>query len=180
MKAKNISFDKGLTDDEIQQIEVLFQIKFPADLKNFLQTALPTSAGFPHWRAAIHSENENKIIANILRWPLQSILHSVKNSDYWNKHWEDQPTEYQDKAQQISSLINSAPTLIPVYLHRYIPAIPNQKNLPVFSVYGIDIIPYGNNFTHYLAREFNLELPQQFYDYLNEVDEIPFWSNFDY
>lgn len=149
-------------------------------MKNFLQTALPISGGFPNWRAAVKSDNEKKTILDKLNWPLESILYSVKNSEYWNKYWGTHPKEFDEKALFISSSIASAPELIPIYLHRYIPVIPNQKNLPIFSVYGIDIIPYGRNLPDYLAKEFDLELSSQFYTYLNEMYEVPFWSNFDH
>ena len=46
-QARNIEFDAGLTDDEMADIERTYAIHFPPDLREFLQTALPVSDGFP-------------------------------------------------------------------------------------------------------------------------------------
>ena len=179
MKLKGVSFDQGLTAQEMLEIESMFQFTFPMELKSFLQTAMPISGGFPHWRYALRSDKGKKMIEYKMNWPLESILSNIKNSDFWNKYWGNEPEKQEEKAQMITSLIQAAPTLIPFYLHRYIPAYANQKKIPVFSVYGIDTIHYGNNLTHYLAREFGLAVPEEFYKYLNDLIEIPFWSQMD-
>lgn len=119
------------------------------------------------------------MIENKLNWPYESILSDVKNSCYWNPNWGIQPEKFEGQQSQVKTLIDTAPKLIPIYLHRYIPDQPSQKNNPIFSVYGTDSVVYGNNLAHYLAREFRLELPEQFYKYLNEITEIEFWSDMD-
>ncbi len=50
LNMKGIEFEKGLTLDELKQIEKIYQIKFPSSLKEFLMIALPVSKGFYNWR----------------------------------------------------------------------------------------------------------------------------------
>ncbi len=47
MKSKEVSFDPGLTDEEIRNVESKFTIKFPPDLSVFLKTSLPFETGNP-------------------------------------------------------------------------------------------------------------------------------------
>jgi hypothetical protein len=42
-----IEFDAGLTDAEVATAEGRFGFRFPPDLRDFLQTALPTAHGSP-------------------------------------------------------------------------------------------------------------------------------------
>jgi hypothetical protein len=50
---KGIGFDKGLTDEEVFQIENKFNFRFPPDLRTFLQTVLPNERGFVNWRLGL-------------------------------------------------------------------------------------------------------------------------------
>ncbi|WP_378181140.1 hypothetical protein [Aquimarina sp. SS2-1] len=56
LKEKDISFDRGLTDIEIEKINHDFGIIFPDDLEPLFQTGLSVSPGFGHWRYGISSE----------------------------------------------------------------------------------------------------------------------------
>jgi len=53
LKGKGIQFDSGMTDIEIIQVETKFNIKFPPDLKQFLQFGLPISKNFVNWRQGL-------------------------------------------------------------------------------------------------------------------------------
>jgi hypothetical protein len=46
-----VEFAAGLSDSEIAATEARFSFRFPADLREFLQTALPVGPRFPDWRS---------------------------------------------------------------------------------------------------------------------------------
>lgn len=49
LKEKGVKFDKGLSINELNEIEKVYRIKFPDSLRNFLMEALPVSRGFYNW-----------------------------------------------------------------------------------------------------------------------------------
>src|SRR5947209_1422693 len=51
LRDRGITFDAGLTDAEVEVAEARFGIRFPPDLRAFLQTGLPCGQSFPDWRA---------------------------------------------------------------------------------------------------------------------------------
>ena len=51
LDAKNVIFADGLTDAEVLQIESRRGFRFPDDLRDFLQTAVPTGYHFTKWRS---------------------------------------------------------------------------------------------------------------------------------
>jgi hypothetical protein len=71
--------------------------------------------------------------------------------------------------------IAKAPTLIPIFSHRYIPAEPHAVGNPVFSVYQTDIIYYGVDLTNYFTNEFSIPHRHDLPDY-KSVRKIRFWS----
>jgi hypothetical protein len=57
MKHRGIEFDAGLTDAEVARIEGQFAFRFPPDLREFLQTALPRGERFPTDSCAAKESN---------------------------------------------------------------------------------------------------------------------------
>ena len=49
--------------------------------------------------------------------------------------------------------MSHAPKLIPIYTHRYMPMI-DEKNNPIFSIHGVDVICYGTRIDEYFQIEF--------------------------
>lgn len=58
LKGKSVKFENGLSDEEVRQIENKFNLKFPPDLRGFLQIELPISNSFVNWRLGLKSESE--------------------------------------------------------------------------------------------------------------------------
>ena len=48
MRAAGVAFSEGMTDEEVRQAEENCKIRFPPDLKLFLQTAMPEGPEFPN------------------------------------------------------------------------------------------------------------------------------------
>lgn len=176
LKGKGIQFDSGLTDSEIVQIETKFSLTFPADLRQFLQFGLPISKSFVNWRQGLTlNETANEIISRI-DWPLEGMLFDLQRNDFWISSWGDKPTTFEEKAIIAGQKYLTIPKLIPIYSHRYIPMEPLDKGNPVFSVYQMDIVYYGNDLATYFSNEFQFKLPIDF-EKVEKPKSIRFWSD---
>ncbi len=144
-----VSFEDGLTDEEIASAETEFGFRFPSDLRAFLQTALSSGEGFPNWRSGDKAQ-----LREWLDIPLQGILYDVERNSIWLPEWGLSPTTLTEALQACRLLVAQAPKLIPVCMHRFMPDEPYEAGNPVFSVHQTDIIHYGSNLHNYLWREF--------------------------
>ena len=83
---------------------------------------------------------------------------------------DNRELKYNDFSEKLfkvtDELTASAPTLLPIYSHRYVPMLENIIDPPVISTVGIDTIMYGKNQFDYLQNEF----------IKSQIDPIPFWN----
>ncbi len=176
LKEKGISFASGLTDIEVERVQNDFEISFPSDLKLLLQTELPISSGFTHWRLGINNEKEKRDIENKINWPLEGILFDIRNNLFWLDTWGIKPSNFKEQRSIATNELAKQPKLIPIYSHRYLSSEPSEAGNPVFSVYQTDIIHYGKDLMDYFSNEFGFELPKSF-GAINKPKRIRFWSN---
>lgn len=174
LKLKGISFEKGLTENEILQIEKKFDFRFPIDYKFFLKNGLPVSKSFINWRLELKSNNNENLESRLL-WPLNGILFDIDNNSFWNPSWGEKPDSLSLQKEVATKYYQQYPKLIPIYSHRYISEVPYKNRIPVFSVYQTDVIYYGNDIVDYLVREFSLKMPEG-YKKTEEPEYINFWS----
>lgn len=171
LKLHGVEFETGLTLQEITQIEDVYKIKFPNSLKEFLMMALPISTGFYNWR---NLEQDNVMtIMKIINRPIEDVDELAEKVFWWDD-WGEKPTDKMDIALIVRERLKSAPKLIPIYAHRYIPMI-QEDNPPVISIHDIDIIYYGQNLEDYFKVEFGVK-EHRMIDYKN-INPIPFWSD---
>jgi hypothetical protein len=164
---ETISFEDGLTADEFDGIERRFGFTFPADLRLFLSLGLPVSKGFPDWRSGAEDDLRGR-----LSWPADSICWDVEHNDFWLDEWGPRPVELADAQTIAREHIDAAPTLIPIYIHRYVPEEPSDAGNPIFSVYQTDIIVYGHGLRAYLDHEFGRARGTG-----APARRIPFWTH---
>jgi hypothetical protein len=176
LSQKGVRFEIGLSEEEVLQVEEKFNFKFPPDLKLFLQKALPISENFVNWRLGIKSNKETNKIVDRLEYPLDGMLFDIEKNNFWVSNWGKKPESLQDKILVAKKNYETYPKLIPVYLHRYIPSLPNEIGNAIFSVWQMDIIYYGINLENYFANEF--EYTESGFFELDEypVKKIEFWS----
>ena len=148
---QHVEFDAGLTDAEVTTAENRFDIRFPPDLREFLQTALPRGPQFPDWRSA-----DEAVLRDWLERPRQGILFDIEYNGFWLEEWGPSPASLAEALQVASALVASAPRLIPIFMHRMMPDEPHLVGNPVFSVHQTDIIHYGFDLADYLRHEFHL------------------------
>ena len=148
LRRAKIKLSPGLTDAEVAAVEGRYGFRFPPDLRELLQAALPTGAGFPDWRYA--SETALRQWLDVT----EGILFDVEESGFWLAEWGERPADVAEAKRIATGLIAAAPTLIPIYSHRMMPDEPHAAGNPVFSVHQTDVICYGATLTDYLLHEF--------------------------
>jgi hypothetical protein len=163
-----IEFAPRLTDAEIDRVENCFGFRFPPDLREFLQTALPRGPRFPDWRSG-----DEASLRDWLDTPRQGILFDIEHNAFWLEEWGPRPVSLDDALKVASGLIAAAPRLIPVSGHRMMPDEPHLLGNPVFSVHQTDIIYYGTDLETYLLSEFDRKVPGEMQAV---VRPIRFWD----
>jgi hypothetical protein len=173
LKEKGVEFTTGLKEVEIEEIEKLYNIQFPPDLKEFLMFALPISDGFVNW---IDKSKENiESITDRLNWALEGIIFDIEHNEFWMNDWGKKPTSFKVAVNIATMHYNKAPKLIPIYSHRYIPSNPLEKGNPIMSVHQTDIIYYGENLFSYFLVEFDFKEHKDIG--FENIKRIPFWSD---
>ena len=140
----------GLSDREVDTIEDRYDLRFPHDLRRFLHIGMPLSGGWMNWR-----DDSEEAIRKVLDWPADGICFDIEHSGFWRDDWGLRPSDLQDAFAVARASIAAAPTLVPIYGHRYIPDEPFAEGNPVYSVYQTDIIHYGFDLTSYFVNELN-------------------------
>jgi hypothetical protein len=169
-----VKFERGLTSQELDDLERKFDFRFPPDLRLFLSLGLPVDrrkskpqgrlSGWVNWRRASEAE-----IRERLNHPYEGICFDVENG-IWLEAWGEKPPILEDRLGKIKQLMNEAPRLIPIYGHRYIPDRPHEEGNPIFSVWQTDIIHCGSDLESYLENEF----PYRFGISLETHTQTPF------
>ena len=164
MKETGVCFSSGLTNDTLAKVEKTYEICFPDSLKGFYLTALPISVEnteFPRWDD--FSPKNIAVIRQRISAPYQWLKQDIERG-FWLSAWD---------GKTIDELLETAPKLIPIYSHRYVPML-NHPNPPVISTVGRDTVCYGVSLEDYLLREFCDE--NTAFEGM-KVPYIPLWSD---
>src|SRR5699024_11580921 len=95
-------------------IQYAYNVNFPKSLKVFYKEGLTISDGFHNWRDL--SKKNIKKIKTMMNYPFDSVRENYDEIDWIN----DLDEEFNDKKSIISEKLNNAPSLIPIFSHRYI------------------------------------------------------------
>jgi hypothetical protein len=185
LKRNRVVFATGLSDLEIDGVQKTFGFKFPPDLRALLQTEMPIGfelgqgGSFANWR-----DGDMAQLQASLDWPFEGLAFDIENNAFWLAEWGSKPTNVRDAIEVAREHFKAAPSLIPIYSHRYLPADPRLPGNPVFSVYQSDIIIYGRDLWDYFRHEFeteewlhsNLEKGTTEEAFDASLRYIPFWT----
>ncbi|XVV11118.1 hypothetical protein ACQP2X_40725 [Actinoplanes sp. CA-131856] len=139
----------GLTGAELGAIEEEFGFSFADDHRAFLAAGLPTGRGWPDWRGP-----DRAALRERLAWPVEGVLFDVGSNDFWYGGWGPRPQTAEAAVAAARGYLVTAPRLVPVYAHRFLPA--GLSGHPVLSVYQTDVVYYGADLGDWLHREFGL------------------------
>jgi hypothetical protein len=144
----------GLTDVEFAAIEAGFGFSFADDHRAFLAAGLPYGRGWPDWR-----DGDRDALRDRLAWPVDGVLFDVAENGFWYEGWGPRPATDEAAVSQAKGGLVTAPRMIPVYSHRYLPAGRGAAAHPVLSIYQTDVNTYGADLVDYLHQEFGLGDP---------------------
>ncbi|MGO4293594.1 hypothetical protein [Chitinophaga sp. RAB17] len=160
----------GLNDQEINEIEREYSIKFGSEHREFLKIlhtvnrnrsvaidendpTAETPPAFYNWIA------DKPGIERRLDWPYRTILQDVLEANkIWLKSWGPRPEFEKEKSQVFSDWFNSAPKLLPIRDRTFLMDHSESGLKPLLSVCGSDVIIAGWSLRHFLLREFAVEL----------------------
>lgn len=152
---------------EFADLERRFGFTFNPDHRTLLATGLPIGPRWPDWRDGDPDQLRERLAA-----PIDGVLFDVQENGYWQPSWGERPSRTGYALTVARRHLDEAPRLVPVYGHRYTPALP-EPGLPVLSVMQTDVIVYGADLATYLRREF--DLPNG--DTAPVPAPVPFWSS---
>ncbi|MFE6664884.1 hypothetical protein ACFVFH_15165 [Streptomyces sp. NPDC057697] len=163
----------GLSEQELTGVEARFGFAFAADHRAFLAVGLPAGGGWPDWRYG-----DAALLRSWLGRPVEDVLFAVAEADFWHPGWGTRPARQADAATVARAHLASAPQLVPVYSHRYLPAGRETFAHPVLSILGADIVPYGYDLIDYVQQEFGG--PQDSTEEDRQVADATatFWADF--
>ncbi|MFG3099959.1 hypothetical protein ACGFZL_05435 [Streptomyces sp. NPDC048182] len=175
-------FKPGLSDAEFARIEHEYGFEFADDHRAFLAAGLPVNVPpeegqtwatpWPDWR-----NGDPQKLRGQLAWPTEGVLWDVEHSGYWHESWGERPTAPETALTTARLHLANAPTLVPVYAHRFLPAGRGTHGHPVLSVWQTDLIYYGLDLVDYMHREFD-EPRDEPDETWNPQATVPFWSCF--
>jgi len=177
----------GLTDAEFARLERDYDVEFAEDHRAFLAVGLPLNrpplnrppeAGqtrfkpWPDWRDGDPADLREK-----LGWPVEGALFDVEHNALWHPSWGQRPAGNSQALSIARQHLTQAPTMIPVYAHRYLPAGRGTCGHPVLSIYQTDIIIYGTDLAEYIDHEFTTPDRPISPGWI-PPPMVPFWSEF--
>jgi hypothetical protein len=159
----------GLTGEELHDIEQEFGFRFNPDHRALLAAGLPTGGRWPDWR-----HGERKALARGVCEPVEGVLFDVEENGFWHAGWGPRPSVVDQAIAAARVQLKAVPLLVPIYGHRYCPALP-QFGLPVLSVVQTDVAVFGQDVVDFVLREFSgyAEPPAP----VGEVQPVPFWTD---
>ncbi|HEY1584990.1 MAG TPA: SMI1/KNR4 family protein [Polyangia bacterium] len=164
-------FERGLDDRELHAIEDKYGFHFPPDLRRFLGHGLPISKSWVNWRS-----DTERAIRDRMAWPYEGLCFDVEENAFWLDRWGPKPTDLGEAFAVVARALKTAPKLIPIFSHRYIPDRPQLEGNPIFSVYQGDIITYGGDLETYLGNEFGYYFGEDRYRLREPARTIELWS----
>ena len=175
LKKKKYEFLSGMTLGQIDTVERAYGFKFPKSLADFYSCGLPLPkdrlSDFPDLKH-LDPQNVSDVESRISK-PLENLRSAVRRG-FWIAAWGNRPESDDDAIAVFDTYASTAPKLIPVYSHRYVPVLEGVDDPPVISAVGQDIIYYGCNLADYLEREF---LDKRGPIDPDKIVRIPFWSD---
>lgn len=171
LKDIGIVFERGMSQQEIDQVEKRYHIVFPTELQQFYSLGLPVSDGFYDWRSV--NAEEIKQINRALMAPIFGLQMDLENGEFWCEDWGKQPLDIKAAQSILLTKYNEAPKLVPIRGHRYITVMPQNKTNHIFSILHSDIICYGENLKSFLEIEFGIKP----YDDTMHCEYVDFWSD---
>lgn len=159
------------TQGQLDDAQARWGIRFPPDLVDLFLDRRPVFDGNGNidW-----VQTPDTVIQKRFGWPLHGFWFDVLHAGLWWPEWGERPVKREDQYAVLKKAFESAPKLIPIFAHRYIPETPHEAGNPVFSVHQSDVIHYGADLMDYIERE---RTGWDDKPWPLSIKEIPFWTH---
>jgi hypothetical protein len=148
--------DPGLTDAEVEQVQLRWNVRFCEDHAGLLRLGVPVGNGWVDWRHAAE-----KTIRMRLDAPITGLLFDVEYNEFWPASWGPRPDSTAEARSMARDRLSAWPRLLPVFRHRYLPPGPYPSPAPLLSVMQSDVVHYGLDLVEWVQREFfGVPLPE--------------------
>jgi len=174
LKSQGMQFESGLTATEVTEVETELAVKFPLELRFFLEAVLPVGLGYPNWRC-----KPAALASRFISGQIEDLLFDVESNEFWRTEWGIRPTETNAAIEEARSYLSKVPLLIPIHNIQYVKCVAadqdDRLDNPVFSVQASAVLHCGRNLAHYLEWWVNNgDDPQAF---VEDYSEVPFWTD---
>lgn len=169
LRGHGVEFTDGFGSAEIDACERELGSPLPPELSTFLAVGVPTSDRWARW-----ADGPSTVAAGARKWLDDAFAFDIKQNGYWHDRLGPRPSTDEAAAEVALAAVHAAPTLVPIYGHRFLTTEPAIGPRPVLSVWQpIDSIIYGNDLADYFHREFGIARPSWAAE---DVDNIPIWG----
>jgi hypothetical protein len=158
----------GLSDQEIDGLELRYAIKFGNEHRAFLRILHTMDKNYPDPEEEKMGNRpsffynwitDTSWIERRLNWPYDTILDDILRVNHvWLKSWGQRPVSDEETTKAFAAWYNEAPRLLPVTAHTFLMADAGAGLRPLLSVCGTDTIVMAWSLRHYLMRTFAREL----------------------
>lgn len=170
--ARGYVWGKGYTQDQLDDVQAKWDLRFPPDLLGLLRDRRLVSL---HGRPTVDwVRDEDTVIRGWLDWPFEGFRHDVESGGLWWPEWGARPETAGDRHARLQAVFAAAPTLIPVFAHRFLPSDPCEAGNSVFSVWQSDVIVCGADLADYLEREASARPERR--PWPERIRRVPFWT----
>lgn len=143
----NTKFLKGISRKEIDELQVLFGFDFPWEYREMLLII----SGLDTEEISLNPDQKDEIkFKNLFYQYPRDIKESKWLVQDINGFKNDTEAALTEAGFDVSQIVG----YIPIYSHRALVIFSDKYLSPVISVWGSDIIVYGNNLKEYLKNEF--------------------------
>jgi hypothetical protein len=143
----NTKFIKGISRKEIDELQLLFGFDFPWDYREMLLII----GGLDTEEISIDPDGEDEVAFHnfFYQYPrdidkVQYLLEDININIMFAEE------ALKESGFDVSNILG----YIPIYSHRVLVVFKNKYLSPVISVWGSDIIVYGNDLKEYLKNDF--------------------------
>jgi hypothetical protein len=110
-----------------------------------------TDLGWPDWR-----DGDPGRLREHLDFAADGALARIGDG-YWHPWWgDDRPADAVEALRVARERLAADGPVVPLYVHRFLPAGRGTWGHPVLSIWGVDVIYYGADLLDYIAREFDV------------------------
>lgn len=108
--------------------------------------------------------------------PVDCLLWDVEHG-HWRSSWGERPSDLLEAVETARLRLADAPSMAPLYAHRFLPAGRGTYGHPVLSMRGWDTIYYGTDLADYINQEFQEPRPERDEEWQPHAT-VPFWRDY--